>query len=106
MGDWVIKIGFPIFKLWSLKNKGPKNDTVLSLNIAMRFFQGKLPRNFNSIVVISILYADKHVVIIHLHCLKQQNEKHRSLITFFFVTVDISILYFLFLSLLVNLKSP
>ena len=70
------------------------------------FFQGKLPRNFNSIVVISILYADKHVVIIRLHCLEQQNEKHKSLITFFFVTVDISILYFLFLSLLVNLKSP
>lgn len=37
MGDWVIKIGFPIFKLWSLKNKVPENDTVLSLNIAMQY---------------------------------------------------------------------
>ena len=37
LGDWVIKIGFPIFKLWSLKNKVRKNDTVLSLNIAMQY---------------------------------------------------------------------
>lgn len=87
MGDWVIKIGFPIFKLRSLKNKVPENDTVLSLNIAMQyvFFQGKLPRNFNSIIIISILDADKHVVIIHLHCLEQQNE-NKSLVSFLFVT--------------------